>query len=333
MKVLFIGGTKRGFQTLDALVASGAEVCGVLSLTQDEHEQERYEGSIRDLALGHGISLRETKFVRDQELARWARETGAATAIGVGVRILLPPSFYTAFPLGCWGVHDSLLPEYRGFAPLNWSIINDEPRTGVTVFRISERMDGGEILLQRGVSIGRTDTAPQVYERVCAATVEVVLEAYRQLTHGTAVPIPQDYSTGSFTCARTPVDGEIDWAQPSRRIYNLIRALTFPYPGAYTYYRGQRIFVLRAEEIDRPCYRGRIPGRVVQILPGQGVDVLTADGVLRVTHVSSDGRTTRSAEDVIRSVKMSLGLRLQDLEERLAEMERRLEALTTHATR
>jgi methionyl-tRNA formyltransferase len=129
------------------------------------------------------------------------------------------------------------------------------------------------------------------------------------------------------------VDGEIDWAQPSRRIYNLIRALTFPYPGAYTYYRGQRIFVLRAEEIDRPCYRGRIPGRVVQILPGQGVDVLTADGVLRVTHVSSDGRTTRSAEDVIRSVKMSLGLRLQDLEERLAEMERRLEALTPHATR
>ncbi len=334
MKVLFLGGTKRGFQTLQALMNAGAEVCGVLSLAQDDHEQERYEGPIRALAQRHRLPLREMKFVRDEEVTRWAKHTGAAAAIGVGVRILLPPHFYAAFPLGCWGVHDSLLPEYRGFAPLNWSIINDEPRTGVTVFRISERMDGGEILLQREVPIGRTDAAPEVYERVCAATIEVVLDAYRRLKDGTAAPKPQDYTAGSFTCARTPVDGEIDWALPTRRIYNLVRALAFPYPGAYTHYRGQRLFVLEALEIESPPrYRGRIPGRVVRLLAGQGVDVLTGDGVLRVIRVSTDGRESRPADDVIRSVKLSLGLRLRDLEERLAEIERRVEAMTAHATR
>lgn len=333
MKILFVGGTKRGFLTLQALIASGADVKGILSLAQDPHEQDRYEGPIKDLATERRIPIRETKFVRSSDYGRWAsEELGAEAAICVGVRILLPEDFYSVFPRGCWGVHDSVLPEYRGFAPLNWSIINDEPKTGVSLFRISARMDGGEILLQREVPIGRSQTAPEVYAGVCEATIHVVLEGYRQLADGNGSPASQDYSSGSFTCARTPYDGCIDWTRSSRQIYNLVRALTFPYPGAYTHYQGQRLVVLAAEEVlNPPTYRGRIPGRVIRFVPGQGVDVLTGDGILRLTKVSTDGRAIVPAGDVIRSVKSSLGLTVADLEQRVLELERRLEAMTIHA--
>lgn len=334
MNVLFIGGTKRGLLTLQALIEQGVPVVGVLSLTQDAHELDRCEGQIQDLAHAHGIPVREAKYVRDGALGRWAvEEREAAVAIGVGVRILLPKEFYAVFPHGCWGIHDSLLPEYRGFAPLNWAILNDEARTGVTLFQISDRMDGGDVLLQQEVFIEPTDTAPQVYERICAATVSVAIEGVRQLVEGRARPVPQDYSAGSFTCARTPVDGQINWTHPSRRVFNQIRALTFPYPGAFTHYRGRRLIVLAAEEIaNPPRFTGRIPGRVVKILDGIGIDVLTGDGMLRITQVSMDGRTSLRADEVIRSVKTSLGLTEVDFQDRIAELERRLEAMTVHAT-
>lgn len=333
MKTLFVGGTKRGFLTLKALLESRAQVVGVLSLAQDVHEQERYEEPIRALTAQYAVPIRETKFVRSAEFARWAaRDLGAEAAIGVGVRILLPQDFYTAFPKGCWGVHDSLLPEYRGFAPLNWSILNDESRTGVSFFRISERMDGGEILLQREVPIGRSETAPEVYRSVCDATVHAVLDGYRMLDEGKGAPRLQDYSKGSFTCARTPADGCIDWTQSTRTIFNLIRALTFPYPGAYTHYQARRLVVVAAEEVrNPPRYIGRIPGRVVRFAPGHGVDVLTGDGLLTLTRVSTDGQTIKPAEEIIRSVKTNLGLCIEDLEQRVMELERRLEAMTVHA--
>lgn len=333
MKILFVGSTKRGFMTLQALIAGGADVCGILSLAQDSHERDRYESRIKDLATERRIPIRETKFVRSADYGRWAtEELGAESAMCVGVRILLPEDFYATFPRGCWGVHDSLLPDYRGFAPLNWAIINDEPKTGVSLFRISERMDGGEILLQREVPIGPSHTAPEVYLGVCEATVAVVLAGYRLLADGHESPRSQDYATGSFTCARTPDDGCIDWTRSSRQIYNLVRALTFPYPGAYTHYRGQRLIVVSAEEVPNPpVYRGRIPGRVIRFVPSQGAEVLTGDGILRLISVSTDGHTIMPAGDVIRSVKTGLGLTVSDLEQRVLELERRLEAMTIHA--
>jgi methionyl-tRNA formyltransferase len=236
--------------------------------------------------------------------------------------VLLPEEFYSAFPKGCWAVHDSLLPEYRGFAPLNWAILNDEGETGVTVFQVSEKMDGGDILLQRRIPIGADETAPQLYGRVCESTNEVVLEAYKLLSQGRGSPRAQEYRAGSFTASRTPADGLIDWAQTTSQIYNLIRALTFPYPGAFTFLQGRRLFVLSAKpKPEAPRYAGRIPGRVVQIHPGVGVDVLTGDGVLRIIEVSTDGASRLNAASLIRSVRVRLGLDIADLATRLARLE------------
>lgn len=324
MRVLFIGGTKRGYLTLQALVDSRAEMVGVLSLAQAEHETERYETSIRQLAESHGLPLYETRWLKDRDYAALlSNEIQPDLAIVIGCRILIPPEIYRIPPLGTLAVHDSLLPEYRGFAPLNWSILNGEDRTGVTLFYLGEQMDGGDIVAQKVVPIGETETASEVYERICQATVDVVLESLPRFADGSAAHFKQNYSEGSFTCSRSPDDGLIEWSKTTKEISNQIRALTNPYPGAFTFYRGHKLLIWRAQELDdAPRYVGRIPGRVVGLSHALGtVDVLTGDGVLRIKQVQLEGNDLTQASQVIRSVRDHLGLGTLDLLRRIEVLE------------
>ena len=285
-------------------------VTGILSLSQEPHETERFEEQFRQLAAEKDIPLRETRLLKNPDLADWIRqETKAETAFAVGVRVLMPESLWAACPRGCWAAHDSLLPAYRGFAPLNWAIINGETETGVTLFKVDGGMDTGNILVQQRVPIGPDETAPQVYEKLCTATAAAVLEGFHLLQNAQARPRAQDHSLATHTCSRTPADSMIDWSQSTKAIHNLIRALTFPYPGAFTYLKNRRIFVLSATPVpDTPPFVGRIPGRVVQIAPSGAVDVLTGDGILRIREVSVDGQHRQSPAGIIRSVRSRLGI-------------------------
>jgi methionyl-tRNA formyltransferase len=324
MRILFIGGTRRGFLTLEALVNSGAEMAGIISLRQDEHEPERFEQPIQALAERHGIPHYSTKWMKDRDYAAiLANEMRPDAAFVVGCRILIPPQIYEVPPLGTLALHDSLLPEYRGFAPLNWAILNGEPQTGVTLFYLSEAMDGGDIVAQKAVPIGPSDSAPVVYERVCQATIDLVLEACPLLAAGTAPRIRQDYSVGSFTCSRSPADGEINWTKSTREIFNQIRALTWPYPGAFTFYEGKKLMIWQAVPVDpAPRYVGRIPGRVVAVSKTSGeIQVITGDGVLRVIEVEVPGQEKTPAANIVRSVRAALGVRTSDLLARIQALE------------
>jgi methionyl-tRNA formyltransferase len=324
MKVVFIGGTKRGYLTVKALLDCGAQLGGIISLLQDPHETARYEEPIKDLARTHGIPHYETKALKDRDYADLLRtEIRADVGFVVGCRVLLPEDIYRVPPLGMFAVHDSLLPEYRGFAPLNWAVINGETRTGVTLFRLDERMDGGDIAKQRAVEIGRTETAAEVYERVCGATVEVVRDAHRDLLGGKLTTTPQDYSMGSFTCSRIPEDGLIDWSASTQAIFDRVRGLSRPYPGAYTFYQNARLIIWSAELGPMRRYAGRIPGRVITVAEPEGyVDVLTGDGILRLLEVQQDGEVASPAAKIVRSVKTSLGMTLSQLLARVTELER-----------
>ena len=331
MNLLFIGGTKRGYLTLKALIEDGAQVSGVISLTQDQHEIERYEESIKLLAQSHRILHYQTKAMKERDYTRLiAEEVKPDIGIVVGCRVLIPKSIYEIPPLGTLGVHDSLLPDYRGFAPLNWSIINGEKQTGVTLFYLDERMDGGDIVGQRAVPISPTETAAEVYERVCAETVHLIRDAYPQLSERRAPRIRQDYSAGSFACSRTPADGIIDWRTSTVAIHNQIRALSYPYPGAFTFYQGEKLTIWKAVPAasDR-SYVGRIPGRVVAISQSDGhADVLTGDAILRVVEVQREGHPNTPAATVIKSVKSTLGLGIADLLERIQTLEQQIQQLT-----
>ncbi|MBI4549591.1 MAG: methionyl-tRNA formyltransferase [Candidatus Omnitrophica bacterium] len=326
-RILFIGGTKRGYLTLKALLESGANVVGIISLVQDKHEFERYEDSIRDLAGRFNVPHQQTRRIQDREYEELiAERLKPDVAIVVGCRFLIPKSIYSLPPLGTIAIHDSFLPKYRGFAPLNWAILNGEKQTGVTAFFIAEGMDTGDIVSQRTVPIGPDDTAPAVHERVCQETVTLVLEICSSLDRGSIPRLPQKHDQATYTCSRHPEDGLIDWERDTACIYNRIRALAYPYPGAFTYYQGRKLTVWSAATVRNPSvFTGRIPGKVVDISKSEGyADVLTGDGVLRVFEVQREDGPRQPASEVLNSVRDQLGLKISDLLQRIDLLEKAL---------
>ena len=261
--------------------------------------------------------------MKDRDYVELIKEISPDIAFVIGCRILIPEAIYSIPAMGTLAVHDSLLPEYRGFAPMNWAILNCEDYTGVTLFYLSKLMDGGDIVAQKKVPIGPEDTASTVSERVCQATVNVVLDTYPLIAKGTSSRIKQNYGDGNFGCSRTPSDGMIDWRDSTLSISNQIRALTYPYPGAFSYYEGKKLKVWKADPLlDSPDYAGRIPGRVVSISSQEGhADVLTGDGVIRILEVQFEGEKTVPAAKVIKSIRDALGVRIPDLISRIENLE------------
>ena len=330
MRILFIGGTKRGYVTLESLVSIGEDVVGIISMRQFDDEAENYESAIADIAKSNGIRLIETSNLRERNYEHILNhEIKPDIAFVMGCRVLIPPNVYQVPRLGTLGVHDSLLPEYRGFAPLNWAIVNGASHTGVTLFYLSELMDGGDIVASKKIAIDSDDSASEVANRVCDATRELILETLPLFKANTAPRIKQDYQSGSFSCSRSAEDGLIDWSEPSQSIYDKIRGLSYPYPGAFTFYRGKKIVVQQARlHPNPPIYAGRVPGKVVNINRSSGsVEVLTGDGVIRLYSLRIDGNVVPAAK-IINSVRESLGIHLSDIMRRIQNLEDLLRSLS-----
>ena len=242
---------------------------------------------------------------------------------------ILPDDLVTGTPFV--NVHYAPLPRYRGRATVNWAILRGEPFTAITVHRLVAGLDSGEILFCERVPIGPHDTVGDLYHRlnaICrsrlADTVAGMLDGY----HG----VPQVEAEASYACTRLPADGQIDWSAPTRQVYALVRALSDPYPGAFSHLRGHRLLVWSAEPVvDPPRYDGRVPGRVVGRSDRDGhVDVLTGDGVLRLGQVQLDAPSSGRvpAASVIRSVRTTLGLSTLDLLDRVTTLETTVRELT-----
>jgi methionyl-tRNA formyltransferase len=219
-------------------------------------------------------------------------------------------------------VHYAPLPHYRGRANVNWAIINGEPDVAISVHVLAPGLDSGNILYQRRIAIAPDDTVTSLYQKlnslqreVLGATIDRYLSGYEGE--------PQDESSATYGCTRTPDDGEIDWSAPTERIYALVRGLAAPYPGAFTYLGTRRMWLVRAEPVAAPPrYVGRIPGRVIGRSSSAGhVDVLTGDGVFRIYEIRFDDDVVRPATDRITSTQQTLGLRTSDLLARLERLE------------
>lgn len=227
-------------------------------------------------------------------------------------------------------VHYATLPKYRGRANVSWAILNGEPETAITIHSVVPGLDAGNILYQQRIEIGRDDTTADIYEALNEIQRNVLGDTVARYLDGFA-GIAQDESESTYGCSRVPADGEIDWSEPTDRIYALIRALSPPYPRAYSYLEMRRIIVVRAAPVpDARRYAGRVPGRVVELSKASGsVDVLTGDGILRIHEITVEGDTEPiPASGVIRSTRETLGVRSADLLRRIEELERRLDTLT-----
>ena len=225
----------------------------------------------------------------------------------VSWRYMIPPRVYRRPRLGTFVLHDSLLPTYRGFSPTVWSIINGEDHTGVTLFEIAEEVDSGDLVDQQRVPVGLDDTIAVVIERVTQTYLDLLERNLTRLIDGSAPRHPQDHSQATYTCKRNLEDNRINWSASSSKIHNLIRAVSWPYPGAYTTLAKRMLRVWSAQRLaDFRSYVGRIPGRIVEIRGGEGSVVLTGDGALLLTQVQLEGGEVVRANEVLTGLGQSL---------------------------
>jgi methionyl-tRNA formyltransferase len=199
----------------------------------------------------------------------------------IGAKILGLP------PLGAWNLHGSLLPKYRGRAPINWAVLHGEPRIGMTLHRMVKAPDAGAVVDQEGVSIDPRDTAEQAFRKVLPCARVVIARQIDALLAGTVKEVAQDESEATYFGGRKPEDGRVLWTQTGRQIFDLIRAVTDPYPGAFTEIAGARLMVWWAE-VDSPAARGRrgSPGEILSLDP---LVIATGDGAIELTRVEWRG--------------------------------------------
>ena len=218
-------------------------------------------------------------------------------------------------------VHYGPLPRYRGRANVNWAILNHESEAAITIHAIDSGLDSGSILFQRFIPIGPNSTVTELYEQLnLIQRQELARSVAKYLAGRPGVP---QHGSATYCCTRVPDDGEIDWTAPTRDVYAMIRALEPPYPGAYTFFRLQRIIITKAAPVaNAPEYVGRVPGRVCSVsLDSGAVDVLTGDGVLRIYEIQdSEGVRARAAR-LLSSTKDTLGLASRDLLQRIQQLE------------
>lgn len=304
--ILFVGGGPVGSRVLRHLLGAGHPVRAVVGMRDHPHEAFPAEPAMREACEAHGVAYAGAD-LGGEALARVVREHGADFLLTTGYRRLIPAAVYALCGRGAVGSHFSLLPAYRGFAPLNWAVLNDERRTGVSLFHLAPEMDAGDIVDQAELAVGADETAGELMERATALFLEVLDRRLPALLDGSAPRRPQDEAEATYTCARVPEDGLIDWSWPARRIHALVRALSHPFPGAHTLHGGRRLLVWSTRLPAEPRrYVGSVPGRVIGTAGG-AVQVLAGDGPIELLRVQPEGEPETDAARVLRSVRDTVG--------------------------
>jgi len=266
MRLIFLGSPAFAVPSLEKLIEAGHQVLAVVT-QPDRPKGRRHELTpppVKDAALRHGIPVLQPERIKQPEnLERLANLKPEAMVV-VGYGQILPQSLIDLAPHGIINVHASLLPKYRGAAPVQWVVLRGETVTGVTTMRIDAGLDTGDILLQRETSIGPDETAEELSARLAVMGAELLVETLEGLERGAIVPRKQDHDAASYAPMLGREDGLIDWNRPARAIYNMVRGLV-PWPGAWTWFRERRFHIWKARLDEDPatgppgslCARGR----------------------------------------------------------------------------
>jgi methionyl-tRNA formyltransferase len=306
--VALLCATNRGRRVLEHLVAQLPEAQLTVCSFREEPHEPPFLDEIRRVAADCNARFFETRRAGSPKMLDYWRSSPPDLMLVVSWRYLIPSEAYRLAHRGTYVFHDSLLPAYRGFAPTVWAIVNGEVRTGATVFAIADEVDSGDIVDQQEVPIGPGDTISEVMGHVTGAYLQLLTRNLAALLTGTPRLRRQDHARASYTCKRLPEDNRIDWAWSAQRVHNLVRAVSYPYPGAFTTLGGQRLRIWSAQNLDRSAvYVGSVPGRVVEIRPDHGSVVLTGDGSLLVRKVQWDDGDVLCASQALNSPSMTLG--------------------------
>lgn len=304
-RVIFFGTPEFAVPSLNALIEAREDVVSVVSQPDRPKGRGRVirPSPIKELALKHGIPVLHPERIRDKVFIQGLRDLTPDLIIVVAYGKILPKEILEIPPLGCVNLHASLLPWYRGAAPINWVIIKGEKETGVTTILMDEGMDTGPILLSERVFIRDEETAGELAERLADVGAGLLLRTIEGVRSGSIKPIPQDHSQATYAPLLKKEDGHIDWGKGTEDIRNLVRGMS-PWPGAYTYWQGRRMNI----------YKGRIKGDGVKDRPGtvlraslDGIEVATGRGIFVITELQPEGKRRMGASDFIRGHSVEEG--------------------------
>lgn len=267
-KVLFFGFSDVGYQCLKLLLERGCNVVAVFTHDTDPHEKQWFE-SAENLARQNNIPVYKPKSLKSKEWEDLVKGLEPDLILSLYYRNFIPPSIFKLAKLGAYNMHGSYLPAYRGRAPLNWSIINGEDHCGVTLHVLEEGFDTGDMVDRQRVDIAPDEYVADVTPRITKAAVNVLGRSLNSLLSGNPKLEKQDLSKVSYFGKRTPEMGEIDFSKSAREVFNLVRAVSRPFPGAFFDSNGGRVRVWRghvgAELPDQD--KGKICGKILSEKP------------------------------------------------------------------
>lgn len=292
-RVVFIGAVHEAAPALSALLESDAEVDAVFTLPAARAGSSSGFVDLAPLAQRHRVPVIHAEDINAPSIVAHIQRLHPDLVVVVGWTRLLGKQLLSIPPRGCIGFHASLLPRHRGRAPVNWAILRGETRTGNTMFMLTPEADMGDIVDQRVVGIEDDDTCADVYAKVGAAGAEMLRTHLTALLAGAAIRMPQTAGDAEPLRKRTPAMGITAWDRPARDVHNWIRALTLPYPGAFSHVRERKVMLWcsAVPGLDEPA---GVPGSIMSC-DAQGMRVGTRDGSLLVTAVSDAGASPQPA--------------------------------------
>ena len=307
MRIVFMGTPEFAVPSLEALLKSDDQVVGIV--TQPDRPKGRGQlltpSPVKLIAQREGIPFLQPVKIRVPEfltaLADWEPDLIAVTAYG---RILHSP-ILTLPPMGCVNVHGSLLPKYRGAAPVQWAVINGETETGITTMLMDEGMDTGAMLLQESLTIAPDDTAGSLAPRLAELGGRLLVETIARLKTETVVPQPQNHALATMAPPLKKEDGAIDWTVSAISLVNRVRGLS-PWPGAYCYIGGERWMVWSATA--SPAKASAMPGTIIDVTK-QSIHIATGDGVFELREMQPANSKRLTVAQYLAGHRMIVGQR------------------------
>jgi methionyl-tRNA formyltransferase len=309
MRAVVLGYHTMGCLGFDALLRHGYEVAAVLTHRDDPREEVWWD-SLAARAEARGVPVHYPEDPKSPEFRELVASCRPDFLFSFYYRYMVPVEVLELAPRGAYNLHGSLLPRYRGRAPVNWVLVEGQEETGVSLHAMVAKPDAGDLVDQERVAIGFADTAFTLYGKLEEAARQLLDRALPALAAGTAKPVPLDLSKGSYRGGRKPADGRIDWSWPARRIYDLVRGVTHPYPGAFTTLRGRKLLVWWALPLDSPASaEPGTPGTVTAV-DREGVTVAAGEGSVRLITLQLEGQPELPAASLALALGLAPGERL-----------------------
>jgi methionyl-tRNA formyltransferase len=305
MRIVFMGTPESAVPSLQRLLADGHEVVAVW--TQPDKPAGRgdkmHEPPVKTLALAKGLEVEQPSKIRTAQMKDLFASYNADLAVVVAYGRILPSEYLTAPRRGCINVHFSLLPRYRGAAPVNWAIVNGEEKTGVTTMFVEEKLDSGPILLQRETRIEPAEIAPELMRRLAESGAELLGETIKRLDE--IQPVPQDQSKATFAPLLTKATGVIDWTNTAQELERRVRGFQ-PWPNAYSHWNSQRLILWQTSVHDHNG-QSAAPG---EVLAAHGDELIVSCGektALRLLELQLQGKRRLRARDFLNGTHLKIG--------------------------